>query len=119
MTKEKFKEANTKLPIQLGVDGSESMLYHGYKFIKDADGNYDILNLTKGDYQVSIKSNPDKELLFNTLPFIYVCDLYYAHKQTSKLLRMELRSAFKDVSDRENEDKAEVRLRLRKSLKSF
>jgi len=118
MTKEKFEEARKILPVQQLIDDREEILYHSFKFVRDGN-KYDILDLTKGDYQISVINDSDKTDLFNNLPFVYVCDLYYVQSQAKKLLNIELKSLEYDLSDRESEEKKSIRNRLRFGLKSF
>lgn len=119
MTEERFEEARASLPVQTTVDGRLEILYHGYKFVKEND-EYDILDITKGDYQVSIKSDLDKLALFEKLPFIYVCDLFFGKSQLSKLIKIELNELKEEPTEKEYRVKSDIKNRLRSALsKSF
>lgn len=118
MTKESFNKAKERHPVQIGIGDRNEILYHGFKFVEE-DGVYDVLEIDRGEYQTSIKKDLNKLALFRTLPFTYVCDLYYSHKQTKRLLKMELNALNGELSDNSKMDMIETKKRLRKSLGSF
>ncbi len=116
--KERFEEASKKLPVQTCLDGKLEILYRGFKFVKEKDGGYDILDLKKGSHQLSIYENEDVVRFFKREPFIYVCDVHFAASSSRKLLDMEL-----NLPERRNSDTLlrlkTVKTRLRKCIKSL
>lgn len=115
MTKERFEEARKQLPVQQLIDDREEILYHSFKFTRDGE-EYDILDLTSGDYQVSIKSDLKKLALFKGLPFIYVCDLFFGKSQFSKLIKIELNELKEEPSEKDYRVKSDIKNRLRSAL---
>ena len=87
--KERFEEASKKLPVQTCLDGKLEILYHGFKFVKDGD-NYDILDLKKGEYHLSILENKSLTSLFKRETFIYACNVHFIDSSSKKLLKMEM-----------------------------
>lgn len=111
--KERFEEASEKLPIQTCLDGKLEILYHGFKFVKEKSGGYDILDLTKGEHQISVYNNEKLLRLFENKPFVYVCDLHLLLSSSKRLLDLEL-----DSSGGENYDVDSKRRTIRLRIKS-
>ena len=97
--KERFEEASKKLPVQTCLDGKLEILYRGFKFVKEKDGGYDILDLKTGEHQLSVYNNDNLLRMFEREPFTYVCDIHFIASSSKKLLSMELNLPNKRNSD--------------------
>ncbi len=116
--KERFEEASEKLPIQTCLDGRLEILYHGFKFVKEKNGGYDILDLTKGEHQLSVYDNDKLLRLFENKPFMYVCDLHLLLSSSKKLLDIELNSSGSENYDVQSKIRT-TRLRIKRCVRSL